>query len=68
MDSLVPNGGWSSLSVVVVGVGERCHVPAFMLSSPTTIPSAFEAFRNHLDEHYDRRERLIKVNFLVALA
>ena len=26
-----------------------------------TIAVAFDAFREHLDEHYDRRERLIKV-------
>ena len=28
----------------------------------TTIPSTFEPFREHLDEHYDRRDRLIKVH------
>lgn len=27
----------------------------------TTISSTFEPFREHLDEHYDRRDRLIKV-------
>jgi len=31
-------------------------------SATTSISSAFEAFREHLDDHYDRRERLIKVN------
>ena len=28
---------------------------------PSTVAVAFEEFREHLDEHYDRRERLIKV-------
>ncbi|KAI9511802.1 Translin [Russula earlei] len=32
------------------------------------ISSAFEAFREQLDEHYDRRERLIKVNRDVSAA
>ena len=32
------------------------------MSSTKTISSAFESFREHLDEHYDRRERLIKVH------
>jgi hypothetical protein len=27
----------------------------------TTISSTFESFREHLDEHYERRDRLIKV-------
>ena len=31
----------------------------FYMSQSTS--SAFEAFREHLDDHYDRRERIIKV-------
>jgi hypothetical protein len=31
----------------------------------TTISSTFESFREHLDEHYDRRDRLIKVQYIV---
>ena len=58
-------------------VGRSCHSPVDIASgvsalsrgrmsspSPVIIPLAFEAFREHLDEHYDRRERLIKVCFV----
>lgn len=40
-----------------------------MSSRPTTttISSAFESFRGHLDEHHDRRERLIKVHHPATL-
>ncbi|KAI0001823.1 Translin [Russula vinacea] len=34
----------------------------------TTISSTFEPFREHLDEHYDRRDRLIKVNRDISAA
>ncbi|KAN0124981.1 Translin-associated protein X, partial [Russula decolorans] len=34
----------------------------------TTISSTFETFREHLDEHYDRRDRLIKVNRDISAA
>ncbi|KAI0274848.1 Translin [Gloeopeniophorella convolvens] len=33
-----------------------------------TVASAFEAFREHLDEHHDRRERIIKTNRDVTVA
>lgn len=36
----------------------RSHVS---VSPMTTISSSFEPFREHLDEHHDRRDRLIKV-------
>ncbi|KAH9982678.1 Translin [Lactifluus volemus] len=36
------------------------------MSQPTS--SAFEAFREHLDDHCDRRERIIKVNRDVSVA
>jgi hypothetical protein len=31
-----------------------------------SISSTFEPFREHLDEHYDRRDRLIKVQHIVV--
>jgi hypothetical protein len=34
--------------------------------SRPTISSAFESFRENLDEHYDRRERLVKVHHPVS--
>ncbi|KAI0004135.1 Translin [Russula compacta] len=37
-------------------------------SATAALSSAFEAFRDHLDEHYDRRERLIKVNRDISAA
>ncbi|GMG03745.1 unnamed protein product [Aspergillus oryzae var. brunneus] len=33
-----------------------------MAEQPTQIHSIFETFRNELDEHHDRRERLIKIS------
>jgi len=38
------------------------------ITTTGTISSAFESFRELLDEHYDRRERLIKVHHPAALA
>jgi hypothetical protein len=59
---------WRRASSVVPTHRRGHHVSASdaMLLSPsatTSISSAFEAFREHLDDHYDRRERLIKVYF-----
>lgn len=33
-----------------------------LVTARDAIPAQFEAFRTELDEHHDRRERLIKVN------
>lgn len=33
-----------------------------MVESPPTIHSMFEGFRDELDQHHDRRERLIKIS------
>lgn len=51
--------------VVDVVVRElRSHVSAHAAHPMTTISSTFEPFREHLDEHYDRRDRLIKVSYI----
>lgn len=52
--------------VVVVAVVVRV-LPSHVSAPPmTTISSTFEPFREHLDEHYDRRDRLIKVLYIVG--
>ena len=38
------------------------HQTPTMAESSTQILSIFETFRNELDEHHDRRERLIKIS------
>jgi hypothetical protein len=51
------------VSVVVVVVVRELpsHVSAAPMTT-VTISSTFEPFREHLDEHHDRRDRLIKVD------
>ena len=51
---------WFSLYGILFAAGLR-SVTCRRSPMSTTISSAFEAFREHLDEHYDRRERIIKV-------
>ena len=51
-------GRRSVVVVVVVARELRSHVSVPLM---TTISSSFEPFREHLDEHHDRRDRLIKV-------
>ncbi|SRR5258708_205543 len=47
---------------VVVGVATQSRVCEHPQHPMTTISSTFESFREHLDEHHDRRDRLIKVH------
>lgn len=46
----------------------HCHVLQVVKMSPSTVAVAFEGFREHLDEHYDRRERLIKASRDISAA
>jgi hypothetical protein len=46
--------------VVVETLQALSRVHSLYMSQPTS--SAFEAFREHLDDHCDRRERIIKVS------
>ena len=62
---------WFSLYGILFAAGPRsvtCRQspmsshPTTTTTTTTTISSAFESFREQLDEHYDRRERIIKVS------
>ncbi|KAB8272446.1 Translin family-domain-containing protein [Aspergillus minisclerotigenes] len=53
---------WDGKQLLLQPNNNNQQTTTTMAEQPTQILSIFETFRNELDEHHDRRERLIKIS------